>query len=284
MTKAMLTAIAITTACGMTACAPARTQSVTASDLALMQSRLAASEEKMDQLSQRVALLQTLVDSHQRALQNFEYRGTEDTGAGQSDAKPLQAISDSQAVPSAGPEESEPSAIVEKKLATEDTAQDLQGTEPAPPLPQESRDVQKESATQVPAADAASAVDEANSQYRHAMEVFRSGDYEAAAPLFEAFAGEFPEDDLADNALYWAGECKYTKKKFTEAIKRFKRVVEEHPSGSKVPDALLKIGYAYISLGDRESAETYLKKVVVQYPFSNAGVKAEERLKELQGQ
>jgi tol-pal system protein YbgF len=113
------------------------------------------------------------------------------------------------------------------------------------------------------------------------MEVFRSGDYESAASLFEAFAEAFAKDDLADNALYWAGECKYTKKKFTEAIKRFKRVVEEYPSGSKVPDALLKIGFAYISLGDKDSAETYLKQVVTRYPFSSAGAKAEERLKTL---
>jgi tol-pal system protein YbgF len=113
------------------------------------------------------------------------------------------------------------------------------------------------------------------------MEVFKSGDYESAAPLFEAFAAEFKDDDLADNALYWAGECKYARKDFSGAIQRFKQVVEEHPNGSKVPDALLKIGFAYISLGDRESATTYLKRVVAQHPFSSAGAKAEARLKTL---
>ena len=46
-----------------------------------------------------------------------------------------------------------------------------------------------------------------------------------------------------------------------------KQVVEEYPDGSKVPDALLKIGFAYISVGDSESAETYLKQVVARYPF-----------------
>lgn len=263
MTKAMLTMIVITATCAMMACTPARTQSAAASDLALMQSRLAASEEKMEQLSQRVSLLQTMVDSHQRALQ-----GIEDAGTGQMiETQPPPDASDSQPAPVASQAQPAPPAVEAIEEA---------------PVAEVSQDLQQESEAQVPPAVATPEDDATNPQYQQAMEIFRSGDYEAAAPQFETFAGEFPEDDLADNALYWAGECKYTKKKFTEAIKRFKRVVEEYPNGSKVPDALLKIGYAYISLGDTESAETYLKKVVAQYPFSSAGAKAEERLKVLQ--
>jgi tol-pal system protein YbgF len=131
----------------------------------------------------------------------------------------------------------------------------------------------------VPAAAKAS-----DPSYQKAMEILRNGDYESAASLFEDFVAAFPEDDLADNALYWAGECKYTRKDFTGAIQRFMRVVEEYPTGSKVPDALLKIGFAYISLGDMDSAETYLKEVIARYPFSSAGDKAEERLKTIQSQ
>jgi tol-pal system protein YbgF len=251
-----------------------------------MQGRLAASEEKVEQLSQQVALLQMMVDSHQRALQDLEDQDFEDAGTGKIDAQSLPTVSDSQIVPATPREKSAPTVVevVEETLASENAPQVTEEIEPVPPALEESGELQQESTTRIPANVAAPTDDAPNPQYQEVMEIFRSGDYETAGPLFETFAEEFPEDELADNALYWAGECKYTKKKFTEAIKRFKRVVEEYPDGSKVPDAMLKIGFAYISLGDTGSAETYLKKVVAQYPFSTAGAKAEERLKKLQGQ
>ena len=87
--------------------------------------------------------------------------------------------------------------------------------------------------------------------------------------------------DLADNALYWSGECRYARKEYAEAIGLFKQVLEKYPQGSKVPDALLKIGLAYISTGDKKNARVYLKKTVSQYPFTPAGTKAEKKLKQL---
>jgi len=271
MIKSMLSLVAIAAMCGITACSPARTQSVAASDLALVQGRLAASEEKMEQLSQQVALLQTMVDSQQRTLQ-----GLGEAGGGEVDAQPLPVVSDTQTSPAAPREDASPAPAVEETSASEDTG----GMQDASIPPETSRNHRQE----IPATDAETVSEETNPQYQQAMEIFRSGNYDAAGPLFESFTDQFPENDLADNALYWAGECKYTQKKFTEAVQRFKRVVEEYPDGSKVPDALLKIGFAYISLGDSQSAESYLKQVVAQYPFSSAGAKAEERLKKLQGQ
>ena len=114
------------------------------------------------------------------------------------------------------------------------------------------------------------------------MKVLQNGDYKTAAGMFEEFAREFPKNDLADNALYWSGECRYTQKDYSGALEQFRQVIEAYPSGSKVPDALLKIGFTYLSLGNKESAITYLKRVVSQFPFSTAAAKAEERLKALQ--
>jgi tol-pal system protein YbgF len=230
-----------------------------------MQDRLAASEEKTAQLSQQVALLQAMVDNHQRILRSIE---DADVGSGETQEQP--AASQPLPAPEPPPE----------KTPTAEAAPLLSETIETPTGPESPSDPPEETAAEAPPADTSS-VDAASPQYRQAMEIFQSGDYESAAPMFEAFAADFPKDDLADNALYWAGECKYARKEFAGAIQRFKRVVEEYPNGSKVPDALLKIGFAYISLGDRESATTYLKQVVAQHPFSSAGAKAEARLKTL---
>jgi len=273
MIKSILAMIVITASCALMACSPSRSRPESELDLALMQSRLAASEEKVEQLSREVARLELMVDSQQQALGSLD--APPEVAAGQTDGKPPATLSDAPPSPATPP--TEPVPAMEEAPVSEDSApvglENRQAASPQPP-----RDLQKEAAPEV---DTGPVVNETNPRYQQAMEIFRKEDYETAAPLFEAFAAEFPEDDLADNALYWAGECKYTRKKFTEAIERFKRVVTEYPSGSKVPDALLKIGFAYISLGDSDSALPYLKQVVAQYPFSSAGAKAEERLKAL---
>jgi tol-pal system protein YbgF len=268
MVRSIITTIAVTAACGVMACASAPNRPDAASSVASMQDRLAASEEKTAQLSQQVALLQAMVDSHQRMLRDLENK---DTDTMQSQAQP-----ESPQPPTA------PAPPAEETPVTAPPPSPLPETTEPPPVPETPSRPPEETAARVPTADTPSADTAADPKYQQAMEVFQSGDYESAAPMFEAFADTFPKDDLADNALYWAGECKYARKEFAGAIQRFKRVVAEYPNGSKVPDALLKIGFAYISLGDRESAATYLKQVVAQHPFSSAGAKAEARLRTMQ--
>jgi tol-pal system protein YbgF len=122
----------------------------------------------------------------------------------------------------------------------------------------------------------------AEAAYKRALSVYNAKNYTEAAAMFAGIAENYPGHDLADNALYWIGECRYSQKDFKGAISAFKKVVRDYPKGSKVPDALLKIGYAYLILGDRVNAQSFLKKVVKAYPFTPAGAKAGEMLKKMQ--
>ena len=106
--------------------------------------------------------------------------------------------------------------------------------------------------------------------------------YTAAIKLFNDFLTKFPRNDLADNALYWIGECYYATADFKKAIGSFKKVVDKYPRGMKVPDALLKTAYSYFSLNDKNRAHHYLKLVVEKYPFSEASEKAQIKLKAFQ--
>lgn len=262
MIKAIPITILITAVFTITACAPGRNQpDSTTSDLVLMQQRLTDSEERVAQLSQQVARLQATVDENQPNLQKPDQ--SPDAAAPRNDEAPLPAVPVIEAVPGT---DSPPKSDREVQEAS---------------APHEPPRDSHQATLKASAADATPLNDATHPRYRQAMDAFRKGDYQSAVPLFEAFVDDFPESDLADNALYWTGECKYSNKEFSEAIQKFQQVVEEYPSGSKVPDALLKIGFSFISLGDRESAVAYLKKVVAQYPFSSAGDKAEERLKTL---
>lgn len=265
MIKPVLTVAAVVVF-GLAACGPARHQSET--DLLAIQRKLSESEEKIAQLTQRVTLIQIMVDSHQQALQDLA--GGAAAGGMDVDTHPAPPIPETETAPAIS-QTSPPVSEMEAAAPDSETAP----SEPSPePLEVET--------AQHPETEEKIMAPEPNPQYQAAMEIFRGGDYEAAAGLFEKFAQQFPKDDLADNALYWSGECRYTRKDYAGALKQFRQVIEDYPSGSKVPDALLKIGFAYLSMGNKESAITYLKKVVANYPFSTAGVKAEERLKTLQ--
>ena len=122
----------------------------------------------------------------------------------------------------------------------------------------------------------------AEAAYSNAFSVYQAKDYPKAAAMFDAIAENYPGHDLADNALYWSGECRYAQKDYPGAIAAFKKVIGDYPKEAKVPDALLKIGYAYSALGDRVNAQSFLKKVVKEYPFTPAATKAGDMLKKMQ--
>jgi TolA-binding protein len=69
-----------------------------------------------------------------------------------------------------------------------------------------------------------------------------------------------------------------TQRKYSEAITAFNRVITLYPKGSKIPDAMLKIGFSYISMNEPAKAKSALQALVDKYPNSPAAVKARERL------
>jgi len=119
------------------------------------------------------------------------------------------------------------------------------------------------------------------SAYDHALAVFENGHYRDAATLFDDFAARFPDHDLTDNALYWKGECFYSLKMYGESIRIFEKVAADHPTGNKVPDSLLKIGLARLSLNDDSAARNYLEKVVGDYPGTPPAAKAAKAIQKL---
>ena len=131
-------------------------------------------------------------------------------------------------------------------------------------------------------APAADAVPEKPDQlYDSAFSALKARKYDKAAKRFQTLAQTFPEHSLADNSLYWLGECKYAQSDYDGAISEFRNLVKAYPEGGKVPDALLKIGYAAIQKGDIELGKTTLKQVISDHPFSEAAAKAEAKLKTL---
>lgn len=115
-------------------------------------------------------------------------------------------------------------------------------------------------------------------QYRRAYDALKAGDHASAVAGFRAFVQRHSGSDLADNARYWLGESFYDKRDYRAALTEFRKVVNDYPQGNKVPDALLKIGYCHIALGESTNARSVLAQLIEIYPRSNPAALAAERL------
>jgi tol-pal system protein YbgF len=141
--------------------------------------------------------------------------------------------------------------------------------------------------TSAPAASAAAPVapprptgsDQQN--YQAAFDLISARRYEEAGARFETFLVQFPTSPLADNAQYWLAETHYVRGQYAEALPAFRKVIEQYPQSAKLPDALLKVGYCQIELGDRNAARTSLQEVMRQFPDTTAARLASNRLSAL---
>jgi tol-pal system protein YbgF len=117
--------------------------------------------------------------------------------------------------------------------------------------------------------------------YKSAYDDLRAGRHDAAERGFRDFVRRFPHHDYADNAQYWLGECFYDQKRYDKAAPEFKSVLARWPTGNKAPDAMLKLGFSLIALGDVDKGGRVLREVPATYPRTEAARLASERLAQL---
>lgn len=119
-------------------------------------------------------------------------------------------------------------------------------------------------------------------EYRRYYEALRAGNHSYALTGFRNFVERFPSHEFSDNAQYWIGETFYDQKRFKSALLEFRKVVDNHPDGNKVPDGLLKLGYCYHELGELAKAKQVWQQVVQLYPKSNPATLARTKLSALE--
>ncbi|HYO12842.1 MAG TPA: tol-pal system protein YbgF [Thermoanaerobaculia bacterium] len=117
--------------------------------------------------------------------------------------------------------------------------------------------------------------------YDSAYNDYLKGSYDLALRGFQEYLDNFPNTDLADNAVYWIGESYYRQRRFRQAIEQFDSVLSRYPRSEKIPGALLKKGYAHLELGERSQGVVQLQHVIRQYPTSDEANLARQRLREV---
>lgn len=117
--------------------------------------------------------------------------------------------------------------------------------------------------------------------YDGAYSDFLSGNYDLAILGFRQYLDGEPAGDLADNALYWIGECYYRQSKFQQAIRLFDQVIDGFQTSDRIPSAMLKKGYAYLELGQRAQGILQLQDVQRAFPGTDESQLAGQRLQDL---
>jgi len=117
--------------------------------------------------------------------------------------------------------------------------------------------------------------------YRSAYEDYMRGNYNLAADGFSEYLKRYPNTELADNALYWIGECYDAQEESEQALETFTRVLEDYPASDKAAAAQLKKGLIYLKMGDQGQGVVNLQYVVYEHPGTREAELAREQLKSL---
>jgi len=117
--------------------------------------------------------------------------------------------------------------------------------------------------------------------YSMAYNDYLKGNYDLAIESFKLYRTQFPGSPLADNALYWIGECRYSQRKFEEAVDAFDELILTYPQGDKAAAAHLKKGLSFVELGKKPEALAAFKILVAKYPLEEESKIAQEKIREL---
>ncbi len=122
--------------------------------------------------------------------------------------------------------------------------------------------------------------------YQYALDLYFKGNIEESRKYFVEFLKKYPDSDLYGNAVFWAGQTFYAEKKYKDAIDVWTILLQKCDEGKikrciKYPDAMLKIGYSYIELGDVEKGKKYLQDLIQKYPDTEAAALAKKKLEAL---
>ena len=117
--------------------------------------------------------------------------------------------------------------------------------------------------------------------YLEAKKAFDAGNVEAARKSFEQLIAAYPKSPHADNSQFWIGETYYREKWYEKAILEYQKVIENYPTGNKIPAALLKQGLSFLNIGETNNARLVLQELVAKHPATNEASIAKQKLESL---
>ncbi len=120
-------------------------------------------------------------------------------------------------------------------------------------------------------------------QYDAAYQLLKERKFADAISAFQALLADSPGGKKAPYCEYWLGELHLasTPSDLESAKTHFVRLLTQYPSHGKVPDGMYKLGTVFNKAGDKAKARVTLKRVIKDFPGSQAAKLAKSYLKGL---
>lgn len=99
------------------------------------------------------------------------------------------------------------------------------------------------------------------------------GEYDRAEAAFQYYLATFPNDRHNGDGLYWLGESQFQRQQWKTAAESFLKSYNDHPTGAKAPESLLRLGMSLRQLGQKEAACASFAEVLRKYPRASPAVK-----------
>ncbi len=108
--------------------------------------------------------------------------------------------------------------------------------------------------------------------YDKAFSYLQQSNYTDAQAAFTSFLSTYAKHPLAANAQYWLGETYYAQTQYSTAAKTFAKAFQDHPTGQKAPDSLLKLAMTLDKMNKRADACLTLSELTKRFPAGPASV------------
>ena len=109
-------------------------------------------------------------------------------------------------------------------------------------------------------------------QYKYAMSIMKSGDFEKAEIAFKEFVDTHSKHELAGSAQFWYGETFYIRQLYEDAATAFLDGYQKYPNSPKAPENLLKLGVTLAELGETEQGCKMIVNLKKAYPKTDAAI------------
>jgi len=117
--------------------------------------------------------------------------------------------------------------------------------------------------------------------YDNAWGDYVGAQFNLAISGFENYIRTFPKSELAGEAQYYIGESYYQQGMYKEAVAAYDRGIADYPNTKRIPDIYFKRGMALNALGQTDRARESWEYVLKNFPNSDAGRLARQRLDQL---
>ena len=117
--------------------------------------------------------------------------------------------------------------------------------------------------------------------YNSALRDYTSGNYPLAQQEFTDYLRFYPSTTLASNAQFYIGDISYQQGQFQKAIQEYDKAIEQYPNGNKAAASQLKKGYAYLNMDRRAQGTQELNSLMKRFPNTPEASLAKDKLASL---